>query len=238
MVGTCVHGVIEQAVNENIKTGEWQPLDHLHGLFELLFDEATESDEIRWVKRTPERARGFGMLCLETWHDHLMPYLVPVATEVPFDKILLWHDDHRTVTLTGTVDYIDRHWGLTDWKTASRPYVAWEKERWAIQPTVYCHVASLGTFDSVAPDLNPEQFTFAVMVDGEDEPQLVTVGRPRDEWAGWLQKQVLSIVPLIEQGIDPWMRNDQSALCSPKWCPVWDVCKGAHLSTPAWTQRQ
>jgi hypothetical protein len=40
-------------------------------------------------------------------------------------------------------------------------------------------------------------------------------------------KQLVSMLALPD-GMS-WPMNDQHALCSPKWCPFWDGCKGSHV---------
>jgi len=28
-----------------------------------------------------------------------------------------------------------------------------------------------------------------------------------------------------------WLANDQHFLCSQRWCPVWDKCKGSYIGS-------
>ena len=60
----------------------------------------------------------------------------------------------------------------------------------------------------------------------------VTVYRHAGDWS-WLVERCLGIAALLEAAVPTWPKNDNHALCSPKWCPAWSTCKGAHYA-PSW----
>lgn len=235
-VGTAVHAAIEQTVELGIEH-VWLGADDVVELFHHHWGEIQVTQDIQWVKRKIKGATNFGVKCIETWAEHIQPTLEPLATEVSFRDLVIHEDDQRLVTISGTMDYVDRHY-LGDWKTKSREFTKWEEERWAIQPTVYWwairHDPELAWIADQVPD---GAWKFIAMVDDNDpKPQIIDVDRP-PEWDHWLHRKVMSLVPLMEAGLDVWPMNDTQALCSPKWCESWDPCKGAHIVSPVWVTK-
>jgi hypothetical protein len=111
---------------------------------------------------------------------------------------------------------------------------AWEKERWAIQPTVYTYALHhLGYLEGDGP----WPFTyFAFAKDGRNyELQELTVYRHQGDFA-WLIDKCLSHAQLVEAQLTTWPKNDNHALCSPTWCPAWSVCKG-RFYTEDWPKK-
>ena len=144
------------------------------------------------------------------------------------------------VYLCGTADLVLVGEGLIDWKTAGREYRRWEKQRWAVQPTVYTYAAAQagllgGRVDSERDSGLTYPFEFVVFPRGRKGGiQHVLVDRGRDHWS-WLYMQ---IVPMVRDILmqapfgweeEPWQMNDQSALCSQKWCEYWSTCKGLYM---------
>ena len=65
-------------------------------------------------------------------------------------------------------------------------------------------------------------------------PESVLVKRSPHNW-DWLRVQVenmLTVQHALPDG--PWPITDSHVLCSPKWCPVWDSCKGGFVSGETW----
>jgi hypothetical protein len=246
VTGSAVHQVIEDAVDLLEEHEVVVPVVDLYGMFDEAFDNLLErhqvwseqglvwedrddENQVVWVKRRrPETARAFGHSCLAKWGNHILPTLSPVACEYGFGNLVLMDEPERLVTVSGTVDYIDRRMGLVDWKTSSRNYEPWEKERWNVQATVYCWAKR----QLVLP--YADTFTFVVMVDNASPtPQVITVERG-PEWDGWLEDQIRSFLPLMEANAPVWPKLDNHALCGPKWCEAWDTCKGARIVSPKW----
>jgi len=113
-----------------------------------------------------------------------------------------------------------------DWKTSGRQYETWEHQRWGIQPSFYTLATGIRDF---------HYLVFIKRVTQEPEVQIVKVTRSEAHW-NWLVQQLLAATSyVLSVGFDrPWLTNDHSALCSPKWCPNWDGCKGVHLGPDPW----
>lgn len=235
-VGTAFHYAIELAVNALIDGKPAHTVDDMLQAFHYQFDLLCEFGEhdvpMRWVKRTDRQARLYGEDMIGRFHASVYPHLDPIATEVGFGPELLGvSDDGWCVSAQGSIDCVDRNLGLVDWKSASQTYKAWEKRRWAVQPTVYLRAADAA---QLLPEfLYPPIFTYMVFPDTQKEAdriQLLQVTRA-DTQTAWVVDQVASIARMISAlGFDtPWPKRDQHALCSAKWCPSWSSCKGKFL---------
>ena len=261
-VGTAVHLTIEDAIDLMMSDDVVLGADDMEGLFDHNWSmlqthvknpegewvTRSVANPMEWVKRTPEAAALFGQRCVRRFADHTLPTLEPIATEIPFGPLPLYEDHQRLIQVKGSIDYFDAKLGVIDWKSAGRKYAPWEKERWAIQPTVYMYavrhmISGLwGGDDQVRSlphlagwqhqhsllDMADDEFTFIVYDDNGlkgGPPQHVTVQRGR-EWDDWLRTQALSMVKLLETDLDQYPMNDQHALCSASWCDHWATCKG------------
>lgn len=225
-VGTAVHTGIELAINAWLDDGVPLALSAAREAAHTHFAELVALDNFRWVKFKPETARTFIDGALAVWHDRVAPTLRPMATEVSFGPLALHEDEHRIIEVTGSIDYLDERWGPVDWKTASRDFQEWEYDRWGLQPTVYCWALTELGYE------NAGSFEFVVFVrknNTEVNLQRFSVRRHEGDFA-WLRERALGIAHLIEADVPSWPRNDNTALCSPKWCPAWDACKGAYYS--------
>lgn len=234
-VGTAFHAAVEDAIAlraDDVLLGG----DDLVDLWDAHWADLEDQHEIAFVKRSRKGAIQYGHRVASRFADHVLEWLDPFATEVAFGPIVLHEDDERVIQLTGTIDYIDRTLGMVDWKTASRAYEAWEKQRWAIQPTVYAEgLATLHAQGLVSPFHGDtyggplSDWHYCVFPDrAQSAPQWVRVQRPT-QWNPWLVEQLLPIARQLESQTAPWVARDQHALCSPKWCPLWATCKGKHL---------
>lgn len=177
----------------------------------------------------------------------LTQYGLPPAHEIErsFDVPL---SPDGSIRLEGTWDVRwPAHRVIGDHKTAARldRYVDWEVQRWYVQPTFYCVAADLvDLVDACGGDeeraleaywadigFKPTTFEFYV-VDKSTNPDTKTSPAERNHRHGyWLLEQLEAVVNTYEKmGPEgPWLKNDQHALCSAKWCPAWDDCKGKHL---------
>lgn len=160
-----------------------------------------------------------------------------LSTEWNFDRLFITRPEEKPdIYLAGTSDLVFDNM-VWDWKSTSsmRSYTPWEKQRWAVQPTVYTWAAS----DAGLVVPNSEglfRFDYKVFVRGKPTaPQTVTVYRSENSFA-WLAQIVLNMVNMAEKmgTDDPWPLNDHSALCGPKWCPFWSSCKGAIIDGETW----
>lgn len=230
-VGTAMHWAIECGIRAK-QRGEDVYAEDLVPVAQAEFSKLIAEDGFTWKKRKEKGARNYLTMAVENWYEAILPKLDPWHVELSFGPYVLYEDDQRVVELGGTIDYVDRKWGLMDWKTGSPHSWAgkdWEKSRAALQPTVYCwawrqHSAENGLEEPP----NPQPFRFVVMRD-DGAVQKVLVQRRLEDFA-WLERKVRSVVTLIEAELPEWPRRDnENGLCSPKWCPAWAQCKGAHV---------
>lgn len=174
----------------------------------------------------------------DLWLARVYPQLGhPLLVEYKFDFLfqeLEIEGEHVEVRLAGAIDFADEE-GLWDWKSASRmdKYTpgfggeGWKLKRWGIQPTVYCHAASLrGGIDSWS------NFTFAAVSKTNRTVQYLFVERG-PEHARWLLRLTANVARMIVAGPPEWPLNDQHALCAPDWCPAYANCKGKALAGDA-----
>lgn len=222
-IGTAMHAGAELAV-----TGAYNYkscLDYALSEFERL------APEVRWVQvKRKDTALQYVQTCFDTWWADVRPLLgEPLGIEHTFN-VVLWEDDDYVVRLSGTMDFVDDLSIIWDWKSAANADKygrnAWEHKRWSIQPTVYTYAWWVETGEVVP-------FTFAACLKGftRRPAQFVTVTRDQTHW-DWLGQQIRPIIDLWEADLKVWPLRDQHVLCSPKWCPAWDTCKGQAVTLP------
>jgi hypothetical protein len=212
-IGTGVHAGIEAFLRGDI-TDYKQAVD----LACDTFNEIEQHPAFIWSKYSHRTAQDRITTYLAHWWG-IRDQFDPIDVEWTFNKTI-YEDDERVINLTGTVDLIDKRLGLVDWKTSGRgPYETWEYDRWAIQPTVYTWAHHDDTHEQ-------HPFTYTVM--HKDGVQQFTVWRSQRDW-NWLTQRALQYARMIEANLDEWPMHDNTALCSAKWCPAWDTCKGAYF---------
>lgn len=249
-VGTAFHAAVETAVNDlghnGLRYGPEYMVMEFDYQWDLLQTELEAAGTpIQWVKRNERQARRYGHRMAERFATYTLPILDPWATEVSFGPIVIHQDEQRIIQITGSADYIDKQLGIIDWKSAGREYVAWEKRRWAIQPTFYVlgmnhrwHQGMVSPYDGSLYDGPHDTFTYAVYPDrlNPPEPQMLALQRPA-KWNHWLVDQLQPIAEQLEateaKFLTVWPKRDQHALCSAKWCPAWEDCKGKHVNIGA-----
>lgn len=196
------------------------------------FDRISAQPNFRWVKlKTRDTVVQHIQHGLNVWDRSVYPQLSsPLWVEAGFE-FLAHEDDERQVWLKGTVDFMDDVPEMYDWKFTSNDEkydrYGWEHKRWSIQATVYAWAAmQAGIYgpDETVP------FTFAAITPYREAPIFCEVPRNIQHF-GFLQQQLVSVAKFIERmGTDAeWPLRDQHALCSPKWCPHWNQCKGQYV---------
>jgi hypothetical protein len=172
--------------------------------------------------------------CAQAWVKDILPHapLEGARTEVGFDVDLFEHND-RIISIKGTVDLVPAKADLWDWKTSARDYSQKDKQKWAIQPTVYGLadvMGGLGRYHVSAPTT----MTYGIMVKLKKEcrGQMITVQRDRGHFS-FLEKRLRGWADMYDgMGMEtPWpMIEDGNYLCSKTWCGHYDQCRGAHIS--------
>lgn len=221
-VGTACHAVFEANMLAYRDSGEHYDQDTCMEMFEREYALLEQSPNFQYVKYKPDEARAFGRACVRHWYQEVRETLDPLHCELNFD-VPLHEDDERVISLSGTIDLVDRRDGLLDYKTSGAgKYQEWQYERWAIQPTAYTYAAHKLGLDEYAN-------TFGYIVLSKSGVQRFSVERNAGHW-DWMRNQCVSLAHLIEAGLTKWPTNDTHALCSAKWCPAWLDCKGLHLN--------
>lgn len=232
-IGTAMHEAIEYTL-ECVKDGQASSLAVALQLAQDQFSDAIVQPHFSWVKTTEANARRQIDLCVTAWYDEVQPLITEiVATELVADQLTLWEDDRRVIAINGSIDLVGSvergPVQCVDWKTSGQKYQQWEKQRWAMQPTVYTWAGvQLGVLDE--DDEYP--FTFFVMMKtGAERVQRVDVSRHHGDWE-WMKQKARRYAQMLE--LDQMLpTNDTHALCSPTWCKAFSICKGLHYS-PSW----
>jgi hypothetical protein len=193
------------------------------------FLELSRLENFEYVQvRTERTALSYVESCVDAWYDYVYPQLgSALSIEQEFEvELAASADGSEELWLTGTWDFECDAFGLWDWKTAARPYEAWEVNRWYVQPTTYCYARSILKGNE---GLDTDTFNYAIMLKGPQPqpPQLLEIDRGPAHY-GWLRKQFWSIVNLhkaTDGGQGNWPLLDQGWHCSPKWCAVYSQCK-------------
>lgn len=225
-VGTAVHAAIEAYLG-----GDGVPMAEALGceMFNFLASDAT----FKWVKcKTRETAHRDIKVCFQNWLRDVYPQLgSPLSVEEHFRLPFITLDHplgNVSVSLEGTIDYLDET-TVWDWKTSAneqsyaidynRGGKGREKQRWAIQPTVYSWAAhQLGYLPE------PVDFTWAAMLRGPNGGvQVLRCQRGGADWRR-LEALVRNVVKLHFLDLDEWPMNNTSYLCDHKYCDAWASC--------------
>jgi hypothetical protein len=216
-VGTSVHNGIEAVLRGKVS------LDEGHDVAVEHFDSMIPTID-RWNKFDAQACFTHVSNCYSAWADEVYPQLgAPMAIEESF-KVLLSENERRRVWLVGTVDFIDEHGTVWDWKNMGSEIPGWEADRFKIQPTAYTFAAH------EAWGVDRPGFNYAVMLKRTKPApvQILAVERDARHWS-WLAEQAETLAMAIEADIPRWQLRDQGWHCSPRWCGAWDNCKGKHL---------
>lgn len=225
-LGTACHAGIEYALWEQ-KLG-----NKLASVAEMVDATYAELDDMEWTYTKISRAKVYDLaaLMLGAWHRDVYGTFEPAQIEHKF-HLPLYSGKHRDIFIAGTLDCIDMHYTPWDWKTASRPFERWEKQRWAVQPTAYAWAVQKENNEWLDEyGMSRTDFRYAVMLyDGS--VQILDVWRDQSH-VDWMKKVCSQIAWMIEHGLNPWPMTDAGWHCSETWCPVFaeGKCKGAVMS--------
>jgi hypothetical protein len=222
--GTAVHEGIEYLLHEKMNGDlSWFSVDDAIQVAHAKLDRI---GEWKYTKYSRQKVYDDQATLIAAFYGEILDEVDPLRIEQRFD-VPLYEDDKREIRLLGTMDCVDQNVEGWDWKTTREPYVPWEKQRWAIQPTVYAYSidqvenekSEVGVFSGSA------LFHYGVLFP-DGSTQILSV--ERDQGAiDFLIQQCLQIAMMIERKVKPWPMNDNHVLCSPKWCDNWMNCKGA-----------
>ena len=218
IIGTSIHTGIESVLK-----GESSNFDEMLQSVTADFDELQKTNyKVTNInqEKIPDYLRSMSL----AFYDGILPSVtVGGKVELFFRESLGIKVDGYDIFLEGTMDYIDPDGVIWDWKTSSRTYYQKDKQKSAIQPTVYTTAACSLGYE------NPT-FNYGVMVRQETpKSQIVPIvrGEAHTEWLKYFVSGAVTTALRIGDK-DVWLMNDSSALCSGNWCSFWSICKGAY----------
>jgi hypothetical protein len=230
MIGTAVHHGIENFINtsEDVAFAEAE-------LDEMVKVSVAEYQRLLTLpyKRTgvdETKILSYIESMCTAWYTNIMPFVeMGGRTEHRFVLPTGTNINGYDIYIEGTMDYISPSGVIWDWKTAGRSYSGAEKQKNAVQASMYAWAACI---EGMVPDPDNIEFKYGVMIRQETpKAQVVSIHR-NQEHVRWISQQVVSACTMgVSVGFDrEWMLNDQGHLCSSKWCDFWSMCKGATVS--------
>lgn len=175
--------------------------------------------------------------CYEAWVNGILPVMLERGLITPgalcehhFRVVLFTLADGRTVGIEGQIDFVPETNEIWDWKNPGSKYREREKQKYAIQPTIYTLAAVLGGIPNGVEYSYPMNFVYGLAVRGARKatPQLLTVTRTQAHADFAIERLKTYVDMALNFTLErPWPRNDDHYLCSSTWCPWWVICKGA-----------
>lgn len=229
-LGTAAHAGVECILNEGSVTEAYKMIAEV-------LDYELSLPNVKWNKYN-DRADllSRAVACFEVWLSDILPMLPqPGAPEVNFKVKVFTTAEGRDVFIEGQIDYVPLAENLLwDWKFPGREYKQAEKQKTAIQPTIYTLAAVLGGLEHVT-DFKysyPMDFTYGIGVTfvKAARAQVFTVERNQNH-ADFAIHRIKGWVDLATKfGLEnSWPLNDDNYLCSDKWCSWYAQCKGQFL---------
>jgi hypothetical protein len=239
--GTAAHSAVETHLSALIADGVGAHFsrDHMREVIHQSIQRKIAEEGIKWNKYdTVAQLVDNAERCYEAWVREILPVMqergliTPGALcEYKFSVVLFTLADGRTVGIEGTIDFVPETNEMWDWKNPGQSYREREKQKYAIQPTIYTLAAVLGGIPNGVEYSYPMDFTYGLAIRGvrKAKAQLLTVTRTQAH-ADFAIERLKSYVDLALNFTlqRPWPRNDDHFLCSSTWCPWWVLCKGAH----------
>jgi hypothetical protein len=220
IIGTALHAGIESVLDNRSK--------EFGDMLEVVANEYETLEKTNYKKTNidEEKIPAYLESMSLAFYNNILPNVeLGGSVEHYFQAPLGIEIDGYGIWLEGTMDYITPSGVIWDWKTSSRTYNIKDKQKSAVQPTVYADAAvQLG----LCPDY-PVQFRYGIMVRTETpKHQIATVERT-EQHGLWLRHLVRgAVTSALKTGYDDnWFMNDSSTLCSQAWCSYWEICKGA-----------
>lgn len=174
--------------------------------------------------------------CTRGWIQDIHPWLVAQGLDKGTPEVKFSYEafEHRgwTIIMQGTCDWVPDFGNvIIDWKSAGSDYKQKDKQMFAVQPAVYCGAAVNGCFGREFTW--PMEFFYgvAIRLKTKARGQIVPVQRTQAH-LDWTYRRIRQYVDLyLDLGPDrEWPMSDEgNFLCSQKWCPWYDQCRGAHI---------
>jgi hypothetical protein len=228
ILGTGCHSGIEHTLSELVERGRRIKAAELIEKAMDAYRTLAADPAVRWIQGTQEDGEAFLRNMMAAWHREIYPQMSDQLLLEQHFVVPFFEAPDYDVFLEGTIDCVDLALpGLYDWKHVASPLKQWEKQRWAVQPTVYAHAAA-----SVGILTYPILFRFVAALKRKSQQIIDVVEVQRTaHHALWLAAQADDLIALQRSGLQSWPRVDSHALCSERWCPAFNNgCKGNFLS--------
>jgi hypothetical protein len=177
--------------------------------------------DVRHVNmQKPETAYKYARAAIDLWEKEQYPYIDPLLVEYEMSAIIHC-EPGLEVWLSGTPDCVETDREVKDWKTANDWFDELLYQRTDIQSSAYTWLLEVTGYEPTG------WFEFWVYNKKAGYSQTVRVFRGPTHWA-WLKEQCIQAADNIRNNkAKKWHLNDQSWLCSQKWCPYYSDCKGS-----------
>jgi hypothetical protein len=214
-LGSAVHLFVEYRM-------QGKPYIEAHRVGLEFLHEMTEREDFVWavVQTLPTLLAHYDTCCM-SFDMHVVPQVSPGGDIERTLRADLCTYKGWLIQLEGTPDYVDPFGRVWDWKTSRDDFSVFEANNWMIQPTAYTFLASQDRDSPVT------EFTYAVAIKPSGVIQLLDVSRSDEDWA-WLARIATDVVELLALP-GRWPVRHGHYLCSAKWCPWWDTCRGASV---------
>lgn len=169
--------------------------------------------------------------CFDLWeslHWSKLKDLPNHKPETMFERVI-FDDGTLRIVIRGSVDYHSTPLDLWDWKFSSRRWVPWELQRYDHQSTTYV----LGLHGVRLPaGVETVRFNWGVVnPDNFEKSTHVYVDRTQADLDAMVDLLHSVAVRMARDYWNPeqlWEPLGHDWHCSPKWCPIFDRCKGRH----------
>jgi len=205
VVGRACHRAVEHDLKTALEKGTHESWSVLEDIYNLEF-KALEK-EAEWDEEKPEEAHKSGKEVLKKYAIEILPAISPAAVEEVFEI----HLPTLSANLKGVIDLVDAEENaVIDHKVAKRKFSD-DKLRSA-QLTIYAMTKSLprAGFNVLVRTKKPQVQVLRKEVTLEDYYR--TLG------------DILHVADCIYKLAFPPTQQD-SWVCSPKWCGYWDICR-------------
>lgn len=212
---TAINHNLSQKIDSGVDVSESEVVDACATAFEK------EAAETEWKSdEDPGEEKDAAIECVKAYHSQIAPKVQPETVQ---EKFVLQTD--AGYNLGGTMDIVDKNGKVRDSKTSKEKYKPSAVFR-AIQPAMY-------DFAYEALRGKPSSgFAFDVMVKPRvlktkyvpAETQIIESKVTEDDRA-WLFKTIERVHRGIRAGV-AIPADENSWVCSEKWCGYWSMCKG------------
>lgn len=169
--------------------------------------------------KTFDTAWRIALAAIGAWEAAIFPKVEPDLIEQTLSAVIVETDQVRII-LEGTPDLYDYAGVIWDWKTSNREWEFREHAKWDIQPTAYYFLLKENGYGPSG------KFVYFVYNKKTKFYQLFDLKRTDDDVA-FLRHQISQAVEqLLNYADQEWALNNQSWLCSEKWCPWFKTCRG------------